>query len=274
MEKVCYAEYAYRKYKGGKEMKKFWALLLSVLCCFCMAGCDAVNQLLGDILRWGATVPPTEKPNPITYIGVAETWEESDGLFVYIDGVGLCDIPSYKETVAVEEGDLLLMEFYSDEVAIMECYPAKISLPADYMAVVEFNFSLTWGTFGISSYDSKTGKLVKTKDAPVPEEYITTHILTAEEKIEIFKILQALEMDSYPDEYNPTEGMGSDPYEKLILSAQLDRMTKTITAREVAFSDATSKKGQKFMDACDAIENILENTEEWKALPDYPYLYD
>ena len=254
-------------------MKKFWALLLSVLCCLCMAGCDAVNQLLGEILSWGATVPPSYAPIT-TYYGVAQTIEDNEGLFVYIDRVGVCEIPAYKETLDIEEGDVLVMDFYVDDLPIMECYPAKISLSADYMAVVEFNFSLTWGTFGISSYDSKTGKLVKTKDAPVPEEYITTHILTAEEKIEIFKILQALEMDSYPDEYNPTEGMGSDPYEKLILSAQLDRMTKTITAREVAFSDATSKKGQKFMDACDAIENILENTEEWKALPDYPYLYD
>ena len=251
-------------------MRKLLSVLLAILTCFCFTGCDLVNK----ILRWGATVPPSAPPT-WTYYGVVETWEESNGLFVYIDGVGLCDIPTYeKEAVEVKEGDLLMIEFYSDEVAIMECYPARFASPADYMAVVEFNFSLTWGTFGISSYDSATGKLVKTKDAPIPEEYITTHILTAQEKIEIFKILQALEMDSYPDEYNPTEGIASVPNEKLVLSAQLDRITKTITAREVAFSDATSEKGQKFMDACDAIEDILENTEEWKALPDYPYLYE
>jgi hypothetical protein len=254
-------------------MKKLLSVLLAVAMCFCFAGCNAINQLLNEILRWGATVPPSITPSTI-YYGVVQKSEMGDGLFVYVDGVGLCDIPAYeKEQITVKEGDLLVMDFYTDEVAIMECYPARFGSPADYMAVVEFNFSLTWGTFGISSYDSKTGKLVKTKDAPAPEDYITTHILTAQEKIAIFKILQALEMDSYPDEYNPTEGIGSDPNEKLVLSAQLDRITKTITAREVAFSYATSEKGQKFMDACDAIENILENTEEWKALPDYPYLY-
>ena len=251
-------------------MKKLFSLLLSAVLCLCFAGCELVEELWSKI----AYVPPTAKPNPITYIGVVEKQEESENLLVYIDGVGLCDIPTYeKETVEVKEGDLLLIEFYTDSVEIMECYPARFGSPADYMAVVEFNFSLTWGTFGISSYDSKTGKLVKTKDAPAPEDYITTHILTAQEKIEIFKILQTLEMDSYPDEYNPTEGIGSDPYQELILSAQLDRITKTITAEQVALSDATSEKGQKFMDACDAIGNILENTEEWKALPDYPYLY-
>ncbi|MBR2320567.1 MAG: hypothetical protein IKA57_00350 [Clostridia bacterium] len=255
-------------------MKKILSVLLAVAMCFCFAGCNAINQLLNEILRWGATVPPSYAPCT-TYYGVVQKQEEGDGLFVYIDGVGLCDIPTYeKNTVKVAEGDVLVIDFYTDEVAIMECYPARFALSADYMAVVEFNFSLTWGTFGISSYDSKTGKLVKTKDAPTPENYITTHILTAQEKIAIFKILQALEMDSYPDEYNPTEGIGSDPYQELILSAQLDRLTKTITAEQVALGDATSPKGQKFMDACDAIADVLENTEEWKALPDFPYLYD
>ena len=255
-------------------MKKFWALLLSVLCCLCMAGCDAVNQLLGDILRWGATVPPTGKPNPITYIGVAETWEESDDLFVYIDGVGLCDIPSYKETVAVEEGDLLLIEFYTDEVAIMECFPARFALPADYMAVIEFEFSLTWGTFGISSYDSKTGRLVKTDDVKNVEDFTTTYFLTPQEKWTVYKTVRDMEITSYPDEYNPTEGIGSDPYQTLILSAKINNISKTITANQVALGNATSEKGQRFMDACKTISNILVNTEEWKALPDYPYLYD
>ena len=255
-------------------MKKFWALLLSVLCCFCMAGCDAVNQLLGDILRWGATVPPTGKPNPITYIGVAETWEESDGLFVYIDGVGLCDIPSYKETVAVEEGDLLLIEFYTAEVEIMECYPARFGAPADYMGVIEFDFSLTWGTFGISSYDSKTGRLVKTDDVKNVEDFTTTYFLTPQEKLTVYKTVRDMEITSYPDEYNPTEGIGSNPYQTLILSAKINDISKTITANQVALGKATSEKGQRFMDACNTISDILENTEEWKALPDYPWLYD
>lgn len=255
-------------------MKKILAVLLAVLTCFCFAGCELVNK----ILRWGATVPPSYAPCT-TYYGVVQKGENSelgDGLFVYIDGVGLCDIPTYAKepNFEVSEGDVLVMDFYFDEVLITENYPQGIATPVGYMAVVEFSFSLTWNTFGISSYDSKTSKLVKTKDAPSPEDYITTHVLTAQEKIEIFKILQALEMDSYPDEYNPTEGIGSVPYQELILSAQLDGITKTITADQVALGDATSEKGQKFMDACKKIADILENTDEWKALPDYPYLYD
>ena len=33
----------------------------------------------------------------------------------------------------------------------------------------DFSFSLIWGAYGTSSYDSRTGKLVKTTDATHPE---------------------------------------------------------------------------------------------------------
>ncbi len=255
-------------------MKKLFSFLLAALLCLCFAGCNAVNQLLNDILSWGATVPPSSAPTT-TFYGVADTWEESDGLFVYIDGVGLCDIPTYeKATVEVEKGDLLLIEFYGDEVAIMECFPARFGSSADYMAVIEFDFSLTWGIFGISSYDSKTGRLVKTDDVENVEDFTTTYFLTPQEKLTIYKTVRELDMVSYPEEYNPTAGIGSDPYETLILSVEINATNIKITANEVALDDATSEEGQRFMDACDTISDILENTDEWKALPENPHLYD
>ena len=45
-----------------------------------------------------------------------------------------------------------------------------------------FEFSFTWGCYGISSYDSETGLLVKTSDATKPELYQTTHILTEQDR--------------------------------------------------------------------------------------------
>ena len=255
-------------------MKKLLSVLLAILTCFCFAGCNAVNQLLNDILRWGATVPPSMSPTWI-YYGVVETQEEWDGLLVYVDGVGLCEIPwNDVGSLALKEGDLIQFSFYHEDVGIMECYPARFSRPAETIGIVSIQFSLTWGTFGISSYDSKTGCLIKTDDAPNVEDFTTTYFLTPREKLTVYKTVEDLNVWSYPNEYNPTEGIGSDPYQKLILSANIDGISKTIMANEVALGDATSEKGQKFMDACDAIEDILENTEEWKALPDYPYLYD
>ena len=138
----------------------------------------------------------------------------------------------------------------------------------------EFSFSLTWGTFGISSYDSETGNLVKTKNAPNPAEYITTYHLTTEEKMQIREILIDLDILSYPDVYNPTEGNGSSPSQMLILNVRSETVNHTITAVDVAYSEGTSPRGQKFMDACKRIGDILMATDEWKALPDYPYLYD
>ena len=35
-----------------------------------------------------------------------------------------------------------------------------------------------------------------------------------------------------------------------------------------------NKKGQKFLSVCKAIEEILTGSEEWKALPEYEFLYD
>ena len=251
-------------------MRKFFGLLIAVVFCLCFAGCE-----LGDF-SWRVLVPPSLGPTPITYYGVAQTLEDNDGLFVYIPEIGVCDIPTYeRETITVQEGDLLLIEFYDpEEVQIMERYPAAFSKSADYMAVVDFSFSLTWGIFGISSYDSTTGRLVKEKNAPNVEEYTTTYFLTPQEKLTVYKTLVHLEMTSYPDSYNPTAGIGSDPYESLILSAKIDRIDKTITANEVALDDATSAKGERFMNACRTISDILTMTEEWKALPDYPYLYN
>lgn len=247
-------------------MKKLLALLLSALTCFCFAGCDGFEMI--------KLVPPSMQPCT-TYYGVAQTIEENDGLFVYIPEVGLCDIPSYKEKLDIEEGDVLIMDFYTEEVMIMERYPAAFSIPADSMRAVEFSFSLTWGIFGHSSYDSQTGRLVKTDDVSNQEDYETTHFLTAHEKATIFKIIEDLHPHTYPDEYNPTAGKGSDPSQNLILSVDIeDDIPKTITAEQVALDEATSAQGKRFMDACKAIADMLENTEEWKALPDFPYLYD
>lgn len=245
-------------------MKKLLAVLLSALMCFCFVGCDRL------FVKY---VPPSYAPCTI-YYGVAQTIEENDGLFVYIPELGVCDIPSCDNQIDIEEGDVLIMEFNKD-VQIWERYPAEFSIPAYSIRAVEFSFSLTWGIFGHSSYDSKTGRLVKTDAVGNKEDYETTHFLTAHEKATIFKIIEDLYIYGYPDEYNPTAGIGSDPYQTLILSVnrEPDYRPKTVTASEVALDEATSPEGKRFMDACKKIADILENTDEWKALPDYPYLY-
>lgn len=139
-----------------------------------------------------------------------------------------------------------------------------------------FSFSLTWDCFGISSYDSVTGKLVKTKDATNPEDYITTYRLTDEQKKQIYDLITDLNITSYPDFYDPhANSLGSDPSMTLVLSVQTDTLQKTVTAKEIALTyEAENEKGQEFRSVCKAIRDILVETEAWKALPEYEFFYD
>lgn len=155
-------------------------------------------------------------------------------------------------------------------------YKGETGNSGDFGTVDSFSFSLTWGCYGISSYDSETGKLVKTTDATNPEDYITTYQLTDTQKQQIYDLVKGLDVTVYPDTYNPQpEGFMSSPSMTLILSVRTDMVNKTITAEDIALTfEAQNAKGQKFLDVCKAIEDILIETEEWKALPEYEFFYD
>ena len=100
-----------------------------------------------------------------------------------------------------------------------------------------FSFNLTWGCYGISSYDSETGILVKTNDATNPEEYVTTYYLTEEEKKQIYNLIEDLDMEKYPDEYNPHNGgIMSSPSMTLVLSVKNGDFQKTIMAEDIALT--------------------------------------
>lgn len=138
-----------------------------------------------------------------------------------------------------------------------------------------YSFSLTWNTYGISSYDSKTGTLIKTNDATNPKDYTTNLKLSEQQYSAIWKLIKGLDIESYPDEYNPHGNGVSTPYMTLILSVKADGIDKTITVKETMLSyEANNKKGQKFLDTCKGIRDILTATEEWKALPEYEFFYD
>jgi len=139
-----------------------------------------------------------------------------------------------------------------------------------------FEFSLTWNTYGISSYDSESGKLVKSSDTSSPDAYVTTYRLTSEEKQKIFELIRRLGIASYPDTYDPHGGtLASDPSMTLILSVKTDKINKTVTARNIALTyTADNEKGQRFLNVCAEIKDILTSTDEWKALPEYEVFYD
>ena len=138
-----------------------------------------------------------------------------------------------------------------------------------------FSFSLVWNCYGVSSYDSETGRLIKTTDATNPEDYITHCELTEEQMRRIYGLIKSLDVGSYPDIYNPhADGFASSPTMTLILSIKTDTLQKTISAVDIAMSyDSQNARGQRFLDVCKTIEDILTATDEWKALPDYEFYY-
>ena len=145
----------------------------------------------------------------------------------------------------------------------------------------DLSFALTFGTYGISSYDSASGRLVKTTDATNPDDYVTELFLGTKELTEICDMLLALNIESYPEVYDPIndpdsdDWMMSEPSRKLILTVRLGNMTKTVTCPDVAYTNTGyDEKSQAFLDVCAKIQEIVTSTDEWKALHDYEVLYE
>ena len=140
----------------------------------------------------------------------------------------------------------------------------------------EFSFFLTWGFYGESSYDSRTGRLVKTVNATKPEDYVTTYHLSEEQKEKVYALIQGLDLASYPDFYDPHEGkISSDPSMTLVLSVTVGGMQKTVQAKEIALGyKANNEKGQRFLTVCREISSLLTETEAWKSLPEYEFFYN
>ena len=138
----------------------------------------------------------------------------------------------------------------------------------------DFTVALTWNCYGVSSYDSKTGKLVKTTDATNPDDYVTYYQLTEEDKEYIYNLITQLDVSLYPEEYNPQNGW-SEPSMSLILTVYYNGIQKTIKAEDISLSFISKdEKGQAFLSVCEAICNRLTSTEEWKALPEYEHFYE
>lgn len=151
----------------------------------------------------------------------------------------------------------------------------SIQEPASNATAVpeDFTFALTWNCYGISSYDSQTGKLVKTTDATNPDDYVTYYQLTDQDKEYIYNLIASLDVSSYPEAYDPQNGM-SEPSMTLILTVGCNGTQKNIKAEKIALSfTSEDEKGQAFLSVCKAICNRLTATKEWKALPDYENIY-
>ena len=150
------------------------------------------------------------------------------------------------------------------------------SAPSFPVAQEDFYFVLTWGVQLDSSYDSRTGTLIKTKYVRErkPEEYITTYQYPNIN--EIYEMAKSINVYSYADDYYPYEGSSirTNPSVDYVLEIN----DKTITSEDCPFyngiPDGVTKKGKRYLTLIFAIKNTLVNSDEWKAMPDFEILYD
>lgn len=137
-----------------------------------------------------------------------------------------------------------------------------------------FSFALTWDR-GECSYDSRTGLLIRDANAADPARYRTTCFLPPEEREEIRALLEALDASAYPDSYDPHGGgTAAKPPMTLILTVRTGQGEKTIAARGIADTfTADNERGQRFLQTCRRIIDMLTATAEWKTLPEAEVLY-
>ena len=113
-------------------------------------------------------------------------------IHVYVDGQEISkthyDSDYWGYSFIMPEKDVLVTaRFYTKD----EMVGPDSAMPKD------FSFELTWNINGISSYDSETGKLVKTWDATNPSLYVTTYMLTDADKAQMYEWISSLDVNSY-----------------------------------------------------------------------------
>ena len=151
----------------------------------------------------------------------------------------------------------------------------SVRLPED------FRFALVWGVYGISSYDSQTGKLVKTTDTKTPEKYITTLTLDEDEMQMIYGLISSLNLNAYPKEYDPFNDPKSESkvYQTPSVTWEIQVFAKgkeyVISCPNIAGGTPKgyNDRATAFVDVFRQIRNFLMETEEWKALPEYEVFY-
>ena len=158
-------------------------------------------------------------------------------------------------------------------MAISSC--SSSAVPSFSVPEEDFYFVLTWGVKLDSSYDSRTGTLIKTKYVRErqPEEYIATYQYPNIN--EIYEMAKSINVYSYEDDYYPYEGCSirSNPSVDYVFEIN----DKTITSKDCPLlqevPDDVTKKGKQYLSLILTIKDTLTNSDEWKAMPEFEVLY-
>lgn len=143
----------------------------------------------------------------------------------------------------------------------------------------DFSFALRFNVMGCCYYDSAADRLCSGTHEDNPEEYTALFRMSEEERLKVYRMIAEMEISTYPDEYDPINDPDADikvmvtPEERMELTVRAGGMEKTVRAltanQDVGYDD----KAQEFLDVCRYIEDMLYDSEEWKALPDNKILF-
>ncbi len=140
----------------------------------------------------------------------------------------------------------------------------------------DFCFTIRWGVYGQSYYNSDKGTLIKTNATVLrdPDEYKTTLLLSSDKLASVYAAFYEINVWSYPDEYDPTSDVDSSPCEVIELSFTANGKTKTIACPRVAMGyDGADESARAFIAAVRETTDIITASAEWQALPEYEVLY-
>lgn len=143
----------------------------------------------------------------------------------------------------------------------------------------DFSFSLTFGVMGSRYYDSATGRACSGTHEDDPDEYTATYNMSDEQMAEIYRMIAEMDISSYPDEYDPINDPDEEihvvvsPEERTVLTVRAGGIEKSISAKTAYEDEGYDEKSQAFLDVCRYIEKILQESEEWQALPDNKILF-
>lgn len=207
-----------------------------------------------------------------------------DGESIYIDG----------NKVEYVDGEFYIGGMKAEDYRASQFEPKNTPEPSDHpgyaypsilcIAPDDFSFAIQWGVGAYSSYDSKTGRLVKTTHTTHPEDYVT-HLSLSEYEINRFYTFITWHMDIFemPDEYDPINDpaseskIQSEPYETIILTVHADGREKTVTCPEIPLGDhyGYCHHAYTFYNmTVRYITDLLMRSPAWQALPEYEFFYE
>ncbi len=145
----------------------------------------------------------------------------------------------------------------------------------------DFSFSIIWGCYGDCSYDSESGKLVKSyasgNGGLEGDDYTAFVKLSEEDLRTAYRLLFCdIDITEYPDSYDPFNPPGetalvSMPHERLSITVRANGETKTVTCEQLSFGnidDCYSAEARDFYTSKVKLVGLIKSLPEWKELPE------